>query len=236
MLGAGTSVATPLVAAAYALAGRPAAAAVPAAYPYLQAGQENDVLTGGNGTCGRPFCTAGAGWDGPTGLGSLHGGHGVSGFTVTSPGDVTVGQGLPVDLTLTARGGVTPYTWSATALPGGLTLNPFTGVISGTAAATGSTVVGIGAVDALGVPGGFAFTLTVTPTVLVPDVVGISLTSARVILQNAGLGSTVSNVRTCDVPAGVVLDQNPLGGGRAAPGSAVRLQVSQRPPGPHACD
>ena len=31
------------------------------------------MTTGKNGTCGAPLCTAGTGWDGPTGLGTPNG-------------------------------------------------------------------------------------------------------------------------------------------------------------------
>jgi len=49
--------------------------------------------------------------------------------------------GVPYSQTLTAAGGALPYTWSLTAgaLPAGLTLNPGTGVISGTPTAGGSS-------------------------------------------------------------------------------------------------
>jgi hypothetical protein len=45
--------------------------------------------------------------------------------------------------TLAATGGISPYTWSATALPGGLTLNPSTGVISGSPTAAGTSTVAV---------------------------------------------------------------------------------------------
>ncbi|MFE9428695.1 hypothetical protein ACFYNO_37770 [Kitasatospora sp. NPDC006697] len=67
----GTSVAAPITAAVYALAGRPGAADRPAGYPYAYPGKLNDVTGGGNGSCGgSPLCAAGPGWDGPTGLGT----------------------------------------------------------------------------------------------------------------------------------------------------------------------
>src|SRR5262245_10727460 len=50
-------------------------------------------------------------------------------ITTTSLPDGTTG--IAVSETLSASGGVTPYTWSATNLPNGLTLDPSTGVISG---------------------------------------------------------------------------------------------------------
>jgi subtilase family serine protease len=71
----GTSVASPLVAADYALAGNGAAfmRAVTAAYA-APAGSLNDVTSGSNGSCGGSYlCTAGPGYDGPTGLGTPNG-------------------------------------------------------------------------------------------------------------------------------------------------------------------
>jgi hypothetical protein len=71
----GTSLASPLVAAMYALAGTPAADTYPASYPYdpAKAGDLNDVTQGINGSCGNVLCNAGPGWDGPTGLGTPNG-------------------------------------------------------------------------------------------------------------------------------------------------------------------
>lgn len=72
--GGGTSLASPLIAAMYALAGTPAARTYPADYPYIHSADELfDVTAGSNGSCGNLLCTAGAGWDGPTGLGTPNG-------------------------------------------------------------------------------------------------------------------------------------------------------------------
>ncbi len=73
MVYGGTSAASPIVASVYALAGTPGASDTPNAYPYAHTGSLNDVTSGSNGTCGAPLCTAGAGWDGPTGLGTPNG-------------------------------------------------------------------------------------------------------------------------------------------------------------------
>jgi subtilase family serine protease len=68
----GTSVGAPLSAGAYALAGNGATAGP--GYPYAHAGSLNDVTAGSNGTCSPPYlCTAGPGYDGPTGLGTPNG-------------------------------------------------------------------------------------------------------------------------------------------------------------------
>jgi Domain of unknown function (DUF4214)/Subtilase family len=69
----GTSVAAPVVAASYALGGGEVGAT--GGYAFYQASAAvNDVTSGANGTCSpRYLCTATAGYDGPTGMGSLEG-------------------------------------------------------------------------------------------------------------------------------------------------------------------
>ena len=69
----GTSVASPIVAAAIALAGRPAAGSYPSRLLYDSAASLWDVTSGSNGSCGTYLCQAGAGYDGPTGLGTPNG-------------------------------------------------------------------------------------------------------------------------------------------------------------------
>ncbi len=70
----GTSVASPIVAAEFALAGGAHGVAYPAATLYQHAGEASnlyDVSSGTNGRCGtRTICNAAEGFDGPTGLGS----------------------------------------------------------------------------------------------------------------------------------------------------------------------
>jgi hypothetical protein len=72
----GTSLASPLIAATYALAGAPVAGTYPNSYPYHDPSQSSDlfdITSGSNGNCGNVLCTAGPGWDGPTGLGTPDG-------------------------------------------------------------------------------------------------------------------------------------------------------------------
>lgn len=67
----GTSVASPIVAAVYALAGTPSGGSYPASFPYAHPTALTDVTSGSNGSCaGSYLCTGAAGYDGPTGLGS----------------------------------------------------------------------------------------------------------------------------------------------------------------------
>ncbi|WP_262058790.1 carboxypeptidase regulatory-like domain-containing protein [Streptomyces sp. STR69] len=66
----GTSLSAPLITAMYALAGTPVEGTYPVTYPYINGSGLNDVTEGSNDDCGTVVCTAGAGWDGPTGLGT----------------------------------------------------------------------------------------------------------------------------------------------------------------------
>ncbi len=70
----GTSVASPIVAAEFGLAGGSQGVSYPAATLYAHAGEPADlydVTTGSDGSCGTAtICNAAAGFDGPTGLGS----------------------------------------------------------------------------------------------------------------------------------------------------------------------
>ena len=68
----GTSVASPVIASVYGLAGN--TASIDNNYPYGHTASLYDVTSGSNGTCSTSqWCTAGSGWDGPTGLGTPDG-------------------------------------------------------------------------------------------------------------------------------------------------------------------
>jgi subtilase family serine protease len=70
----GTSAAAPVIAGVYALAGTPSGGSSPASFPYAHPGSLFDVTSGSNGSCsGSYLCTAGSGYDGPTGLGTPDG-------------------------------------------------------------------------------------------------------------------------------------------------------------------
>ncbi|MEU6218298.1 hypothetical protein ABZ845_12385 [Streptomyces sp. NPDC047022] len=70
----GTSASSPIIAAIYALAGTPTANSYPSSYLYGHGSALNDVTTGSDGTCSPSYlCTAGSGYDGPTGLGTPNG-------------------------------------------------------------------------------------------------------------------------------------------------------------------
>jgi subtilase family serine protease len=70
----GTSASAPIVAGVYALAGNASTVTYPSSLPYSHTTSLHDVTSGSNGSCGGSYlCTAGPGYDGPTGLGTPSG-------------------------------------------------------------------------------------------------------------------------------------------------------------------
>ena len=173
----GTSAASPIIAAVYALAGKPKAATYPASYLY-QKGHEAHLYpaTGGtNGWCEtfRAYlCHGESGYDAPTGLGTPDG---ITAFasttagntiSVTDPGtrDVAAGTKLALALQATDSAGRT-LTWTATNLPKGLSVSR-AGVIAGTAVKVGTAQtykVTVTAADASGAKGSASFRIVVAP-------------------------------------------------------------------------
>jgi hypothetical protein len=137
----GTSASSPIIASIWALAGAPNAGDRANQYPYNHTGSFNDVTSGNNGSCSPAyFCTAGTGYDGPTGWGTPIG---VAGFqsgssssetvTVTNPGTRIDTVGTPIRVAVSATDSLgKALTYSATGLPAGLSINASTGLISGT--------------------------------------------------------------------------------------------------------
>jgi len=82
-------------------------------------------------------------------------------LAVRNPGDYTSLSGNTVSLQMTATGGTTPYTWSATALPTGTSINASTGLISGRTTQTGWWPVVVTARDAAGSTASASFKWTV---------------------------------------------------------------------------
>jgi hypothetical protein len=161
----GTSVATPIIAAMYALAGTPAANTYPASYLYANAGDLTKVTSGSDGTCESTrqyLCNAAhslaSGYNGPAGLGTPNGnltpftetatGHVVS---VANPGTVDVQQGASVSLPIKAIDSAPGQTLKYTAaLPAGLSINSATGVISGKATFVENDTVHVTVTDGTG--------------------------------------------------------------------------------------
>jgi hypothetical protein len=165
----GTSVSSPVIASVYALAGTPGSSDTPAAYPYSHTGNLNDVTSGSNGSCSTAvLCTAGTGWDGPTGLGTPNGtaafttgGGGTSPVSVTNPGSQSGTVGTAASLQLSASGGTAPYTWTASGLPTGLSISS-SGLVSGTPTTAGTYSVTATATDSTSATGATTFSWTIS--------------------------------------------------------------------------
>jgi hypothetical protein len=176
----GTSVATPIIAAMYALAGTPAANTYPASYLYANPSDLTPVTSAttgsssSNGTCesARQYLcnvadSLSGGYNGPDGLGTPNGsltpfsetatGDVVS---VTNPGTYDVRYGvtliLPAIKAIDSASGQT-LTYSATGLPAGLSINSGTGVISGKVAAVSNDTVRVTATDGTGASAAVSF-------------------------------------------------------------------------------
>ena len=104
----GTSLSAPLIAGVYALSGNTSNGAA----PYANPGALHDVKSGSNGTCSpASLCTAGVGYDAPTGLGTPNGLAAFGGVAppppapdfalAVSPASQTVTQGQSASYTVT---------------------------------------------------------------------------------------------------------------------------------------
>ena len=173
----GTSAASPIIAAVYALAGTPKPGTYPASYLY-QKGHAADLYpaTGGtNGWCEtfRAYlCHGEPGYDAPTGLGTPDG---ITAFasttagntiSVTDPGTLDVAAGTKLTLALQATDSACQaLTWTGLDLPKGLSISR-SGVISGTPVKTATALtskVTVTAADASGAKGSASFTMVVAP-------------------------------------------------------------------------
>jgi subtilase family serine protease len=170
----GTSASSPIIASVYADAGTPGSSDYPSKYPYQHTSALNDVTSGSNGSCSPSYlCTAQAGYDGPTGLGTPNGttafaagsttGNTVS---VTSPGNQSTTAGTAVSLQIKASDSASGQTlsYSASGLPTGLSINSSSGLISGTPTTAGTYAVTVTAKDGTGASGSASFTWTVSST------------------------------------------------------------------------
>ncbi|MEV0742719.1 putative Ig domain-containing protein [Streptomyces sp. NPDC050549] len=187
----GTSASSPIIAGVYALAGTPGSSDYPAKYPYSNTSNLYDVTSGNNGSCSTSyFCTAGTGYDGPTGWGTPDGTAAFTAgtttgntVTVTNPGSQSTATGSTASLQISASdsAGAT-LTYSASGLPTGLSISSSTGLISGTASTAGTYAVTVTATDSTGASGSASFTWTVSTSG------GGSCTSSQ-LLGNAGFES-----------------------------------------------
>ncbi len=115
----GTSLASPLIASTYALAGANGSNVNAGSIPYAHAGSSglHDVTSGSNGSCSpAPLCTAGSGYDGPTGVGTPNG---TSAFSAgPPPNDFSLGVSAQSGSLTSGTGGTTNYAVSTAVASG----------------------------------------------------------------------------------------------------------------------
>ena len=212
----GTSVASPIIASVYALASAPAAGDFPNSYPYANPSALFDVTSGSNGSCGSSYlCTAGAGYDGPTGLGTPNGvaafgpATTVSDFSVAvSPTSASVAPGSNATATVSTAvtsGSAQSVSLGASGLPTGATASFSPATINAgssstlTIATSSSTPTGTYTVTITGTGTSAThtttFTLTVQSSTSSDFSISVSPASASVVAGN-GTAATVSTAVT----------------------------------------
>jgi hypothetical protein len=197
----GTSVASPIIASVYALAGTPLRGSYPASYPYSHVGDLYPVTSGTNGPCEptRPYlCNGGSGYNGPDGWGTPDGTAAFTApahtVTALNPGFQDDGAGTSVQLrveALAADGGRLVY--SARGLPRGVSIGRSTGLISGrlpSAAATDPVTVTVTDDSGDRATVGFSFVIVPDLTAAYQPVTGpVTLGLPGLCLDNAGPGA-----------------------------------------------
>jgi subtilase family serine protease len=153
----GTSVASPLIASVYALAGIPATGSYPA--QDIWANEPSGLYLVGSGYSSIP------GWgtpDGTTAFTSSGGGTGNT-VTVTNPGNQSSTTRTAVSLQIQASDSASgqTLTYSATGLPAGLLINSTTGLITGTPTTRHTYSVTVTATDTTGASGSVSFSWTI---------------------------------------------------------------------------
>jgi hypothetical protein len=147
----GTSMATPHVAggAALILGGSPSLTPAQVATTMYSNSTPNKITNPGAGSPNRLLFVNTGGTPGNP--------------VVTNPGNRTGTVGVATSLQMSATGGTPPYTWSATGLPAGLSINSSTGLISGTPTTANTYSVTVTATDTGSRSGSTSFTWTINP-------------------------------------------------------------------------
>jgi hypothetical protein len=231
----GTSVSSPIIASIYALASPPSAGVYPVQYPYANPGALFDVTSGSNGTCSPAYlCTAGAGYDGPTGLGTPNGiaafgpAATASDFSVAvSPTSATVAPGAGTTATVSTAvtsGGAQSVSLSASGLPAGATASFAPATLTSGSSSTltigtsSSTPTGTYTVT-IAATGTTTHTTTFTLTVRSATASDFSISlnpSSRSVTAGHGTSSTVSTAVTSGAAESVSLSASGLPSGATA--------------------
>ncbi|HZP29736.1 MAG TPA: hypothetical protein VFC99_12340 [Acidimicrobiia bacterium] len=166
----GTSVSAPIIASFYALANNGRSSAQVASYPYAHPSSLDDVTAGSNGTCSPSYlCTAGTGYDGPTGLGTpntaaaFSSGTPADDFSISAaPSSLSVAQGAAGSSTINTSvttGSAQPVALAISGLPAGASASFSPSSV--TAGQSATLMIDAGAATA---PGTYPLTVTGTGT------------------------------------------------------------------------
>jgi hypothetical protein len=128
-------------------------------------------------------------------------------------------QGVAYSQILTASGGTQPYTWAVTSgtLPGGMTLDPSTGVLSGTPTGSGSSQITVTATDSTTPTAQTATasltltvyssgTLSITTGTLAPDTASVGTAYSATLDAGGGTAPYAWSVSSGALPPGLSLD------------------------------
>ncbi|HQR21874.1 MAG TPA: putative Ig domain-containing protein [Burkholderiaceae bacterium] len=120
--------------------------------------------------------------------------------------------GAPYNQTITASGGLAPYTFAVTAgtLPAGLTLNTATGQLSGTPTTAGAYSYTIRATDAADSTGSVVYSGTVSPGIVVNPATlpggTVGTAYSRTVSATGGNGTYSYSISAGALPAGLTLN------------------------------
>jgi hypothetical protein len=139
-------------------------------------------------------------------------------ITITQPGNLMGKVGTPitcVQIVATDSAAGQTLTYSATGLPGGLTISATTGQICGTPTAAGTFSVTVTVTDTTGATASITFTITISPagntiTVTNPGsqtgTVGAAITSLQIHATDSAAGQTLTYSAT--LPAGLAISSS----------------------------
>ncbi len=205
----GTSMASPHVAggAALILGGTPTLTPAQVASALYTNSTPNKIANPGSGSPNRLlFVNVGGGTPG--------------GPSVSDPGNQNGRRNVAVSLQLSATGGSAPYTWSATGLPPGLSINSSTGRIAGTPTTAGTYGVTVTARDTASRTGSVSFSWVITenldgtwacsvPAGYTYDQVQnqLNVCNPSGFANSYRLRAPADNIYTCTVPSGFTYDR-----------------------------
>jgi hypothetical protein len=101
--------------------------------------------------------------------------------------------GFAYSYPLAAAGGQTPYTWSVTGLPAGLSLNPTTGIVFSSPTASGSFSFTVQARDSVGNTASRSVTMEIAPDEILPQVHQISPSASTILTSTVTFVSFFSD-------------------------------------------